>query len=461
MKESQKIGMFLFLYSRGELTPAEKEELLFWRNQDPENERLFFQMTDPDSLRKEMQDYYNERDRDFEKLKEQLPFLSETRLSESMNDDVYNYFENLLPDNEDEGDIIMDEDASSGLSPMEYWGSMIADTDKKGKTEDSPGGKMVEIGSESSPRGMKTKRWVQTLLAVAVCVTIILVRIDQQFPKSNTDRFQASLFSSDAVDKAGADMLRGYGVGRAGIKISHNAAGDPVYTVPNEKTAAYEKTYLLKTPAGGEFILQLPDGTLIWLNDSSTVKYPANFDQQNIAIEITGEVFIERSKNAFYHFNISISRQDESLRAAGLTLKTEPLSQCNINAYPDKKEISVTLISGRAKLIHGNTDNGFQLPIGKQAVIVDGSVRSVLDVGVQDVSSWKNGTFYYRETSIQHIMQAIARWYGVDLYYPMGIPDKKFNLRMERSAELCDILKNLQSQGLHVTYLGNNITIWK
>ena len=187
MKESKKIGLFLFLYTRGELSPAEQEELLVWRNQDPENEKLFFQMTDPDSLRKEMQDYYTERDRDFEKLKTRLPFLSGTRLSGSMDDNPYNDSETQLLDNEDETGITEDEYASSGLSPVEYWGTMISDREdlEEKHTMISSKGRVIEMTPVFETSKTKKKgRFFRRLFRVA-CVIILLIKVQPYLPKSN------------------------------------------------------------------------------------------------------------------------------------------------------------------------------------------------------------------------------------------------------------------------------------
>ena len=459
MKESKKIGLFLFLYTRGELSPTEQIELRDWRNQDPENEKLFFQMTNPESLRKEMQDYYKERDEDFEKLKARLPFLSGTRLSGSISGDPSGYSETQLPVDENQIEFSEDVYASSGLSPVQYWGSMISDPEDVEEREPgiSSKGRVINMNPETGTPKITKKQRVFKWIIRAACILFFSIKIYQHWPKSDSDRFQASLLPSDAVDRAAADMSRGYAVGRAGIKIRENANGDPVYIIPNERKAAHNKTYLVSTPADGEFILQLPDSTLIWLNGSSTVKYPANFDQQNIAIEITGEVFVERSKDRFHHFTIT----PLSVIGHRSSIQLLPFSRIDINAYSDEEGLLVTLISGDADIDSSSTRKRFQFTNGKQNVFIGDSLLHTRSVNTMDVISWRNGAFYYREAPIQRIMPAIARWYGMDVEYPFRIPDKKFNLRMERSASLNDILKNLQSQGLHVTHLGKKITIWR
>ncbi len=459
MKHSKKIGLFLFLYTRGELSPSEYVELRNWRNQDPENEKLFFQMTDPDSLRLEMQVYYKERDQDFEKFKTRLSFLSGTSLTGFESEGQFDYFEADLLEEKDQTEFSGNHDSTSGLSPVKYWGSLISDPEDvvESKSGISPKGKVIDMNPETETPKITTKEKIFKWIIRAACVVFFATKIYPHLPKSNSDRFRASLFSSDAVDKAAADMSRGFEVGKAGIKISHNADGDRIYIIPNERKAPYKKTYQLRTPEDGEVILQLPDSTLIWLNGSSTVKYPANFDQQNIAIEITGEVYVEKSKDSFHQYHIiGLAPNKERL-----TVNAGPLSRFDLNAYADDEGLLVTLISGDAGIVSDSTVKEFHFTNGIQAVFKYDSLSNTRSVDTLEIISWRNGTFYYRDAPIQRIMPAIARWYDMDVQYAYRIPDKKFNLRMERSASLTDILKSLQNQGLHVTHLGKNITIWR
>ena len=98
MTESRRIGILLFLYTRNELSPSELKELEQWRKKDPENEKLFFEMTDPASLRREMQAYYAERDRCYEKLQVLMPELAGTSLTGSVEEAVRTFGETPEPE---------------------------------------------------------------------------------------------------------------------------------------------------------------------------------------------------------------------------------------------------------------------------------------------------------------------------------------------------------------------------
>ncbi|HSZ33177.1 MAG TPA: FecR family protein [Puia sp.] len=469
MKESKKIGLFLFLYTRGELSPAEQEELLVWRNQDPENEKLFFQMTDPDSLRKEMQDYYSERDRDFEKLKTRLSFLSGTRLSESMNDNPYNDSDTQLLEDEDEAVFTEDEYASSGLTPVEYWGSMISDPEdiEERKSGTLSNSKVIQMTADSSPvKTIRRGRFLRRLFRVA-CVIILVIKVQPYLPKSKYAHYKADIFSSDGITMAFNDFLRGFNAGRIGIKIHKTSKGEPIYVVPNEYDAQNSKLYTLRTPLDGLFIVQLPDGTLIWLNGASSITYPANFNQHNITLGMEGEVFVERSKDSSHQYLITASSTvdeasvDEPARVQWPTIPLAPSSRFDINSYSWNNGLFVTLINGKTDANGEQTEKGFHFSNGKQTVITRDSLAYNRDVSISEILAWKNGQFFYREATAKNIMPAIAKWYDMEVDFPMGYPEKKINLQMNRSASITDILDNLKSQGLRITHLGKNITIWK
>ena len=144
MTESRRIGILLFLYTRNELSSAEQKELQDWRKKDPENEKLFFDMTNPESLRKEMQAYYHDRDRDFEKLQALVPELSGTSLSGTVDQAVRIFSEASEGEKEDPRYEMENLYSKSGLSPVEYWGSMISNLDDetaeeaKAKAKENP-----------------------------------------------------------------------------------------------------------------------------------------------------------------------------------------------------------------------------------------------------------------------------------------------------------------------------------
>ncbi|HEV3224006.1 MAG TPA: FecR domain-containing protein [Puia sp.] len=453
MVESRRIGILLFLYTRDELSPAEQEELRLWRNQDPENEKLFFQMTDPDSLRLVMQEYYKERDRDFENLKKLMPELSEMSLSGSI-DNARRKFSDVELLDDDQPDLSEDEYAGSGLSPVEYWNSMIS---RLGDAEQLEGEtKVVPITRRTIKSRLRIKNRPLRYFAWAAAITIALVIINYFTEDKTYQNYKAEMISSDGIKSMIEDFNRGFEAGKAGVKIQTDK-GEPIYFAANEREAKKDKTYSLHTAPGGEFVLQLPDETMIWMNAASRITYPANFDQDTIRIKVEGEVYIEMSKDTTHHFLISPSsviRHPSSIHA-------QPSSNLNINTYPGNDEMFVTLIRGIADAKMNTSENKFHFLNGQQALIIDDSLTLIKDVNAEEVIAWKNGEFYYKNAGLPFILPALEKWYDVNIQYGSRIPDKKISLRLPRSAPLIEVLDNLRKQGIHITQRGKIITIWK
>ena len=455
MKETSRIGILLFLYTRDELSPAEEKELESWRKQDPENEKLFFQMTDPDSLRAEMQEYYASRDRDFEKLKAHLPQLSASRLSGSMEGDS-----DLLRDNGPEEEIsshdFEKEYADSGLSPSAYWESRLSvlDDDRQNDNEiilnNKPGLNSFAPKKPVVRKGRVLRRFLRVAAVLAVIVVVNELAFGDKYPN-----YKAEMISTDGVR---SDFNRGFAAGAAGIKFGETEKGEPVYIAANDRKKSKDKFYTLMTAPGGEFILQLPDSTMIWMNAASSVKYPANFDQDTIRIEVEGEAYMERSKDSSHHY--IISRINTAPNKQSPVIQIQPSSKINFNTYPGNGDILVTLIQGQA-IYQKAPDENMLLSAGQQVLTINDSLGSARTIDPAETVAWKNGEFYYKDAKLQTMMPAFVNWYDVKFEYIPPVTDLKFNLRMPRSSSLSDVLDSLKKQGLHFTKQGKTITIWK
>jgi len=469
MKESTRIGILLFLYTRDELSPVEQEELLAWRNQDLKNEKLFFEMIDPGSLQKIMQDYYQERDRVFEKLKSRLPSLSGARLPGSVDEVSKTISETQLLEGEDLSDPSVNEYAASGLSPVKYWGSMLASLDDDEETDEEvvPENKVVPMSGElKAPKVRRKGRTFRRFLRVAVTVIAIFVVdfvVDYFLSDHRFSNYQAEMVSSNGVRTFLSDTRRAFLAGYAGIRFGKTERGEPIFITPNDSDDSKDKLYTLVTAPGGEFILQLPDSTMIWMNAASTIKYPANFNQDTIRLEVEGEAYIQRSKDTIHHYLIipsTANRQPPTSKSQPPTITALPSSGIDINTYPGNDEMLVTLIRGAAAAHRFGAENKLQFMNGQQTRIVQDTLAVTREVNTNEIIAWKDNEFYYKDANLQNMMPAIAKWYDVEIKYASQIPDRKFSLRMPRSTELSEVLDSLRKQGLHFTQTGQKITIW-
>ena len=466
MNQSNRIATLLFLHSRKEIFSEEEMELKAWRQTSPENEQLFRELGDPEYVRIMMADLYKGRDMVYDNMKVRFSYLSDS--SPADEDD--------LAEDERRKDFPEKDIAESGLSKAKFWESLLSEVDlSKGETQDENNKQNGFAGEAKIVPLKKNKpgRYKRILLRGAAILLLVLV-IDLFLPGSKYNNYEATMISSDGVKIIFDDFYRGFKAGRAGITFGKTDNGEPIYIAADERKARNDKFYELITPPGGEFILQLPDGTLVWMNAASKIKYPANFNQDTIRIEVEGEVYIQRSKDSSHTF--LINRASASAKASadesanppsparvgsggqggrrstlpagsqGSMIKPGPSSNFNINTYPGNDEMLATLIRGAA---------------GQQALIIHDSLALTRDVNAEEIIAWKNGEFYYKDAALTIMMPAIANWYDVDIQFSGQIPDKKYNLRMPRSAPISEVLESLQKQGLHITRQGKAITIWK
>ena len=174
--------------------------------------------------------------------------------------------------------------------------------------------------------------------------------------------------------------------------------------------------HVLEVPRGGEFMLTLTDGTKIWLNAQSTLKYPVTFDQDKRVVELTGEAYFEVFHDESRPFEVISG--DQTLRVLGTSF--------NINYYPEENEIISTLVEGKISI---NTSGGPQaiLSPGDQAIYKpEQQSLEKQQVNTQYFIAWKNGLFYFQDKSLDHIMKVLSRWYEIEVFYDNP---KKQNIR--------------------------------
>lgn len=167
----------------------------------------------------------------------------------------------------------------------------------------------------------------------------------------------------------------------------------------------------LSTPRGGFYpSLLLADGSRVWLDAQSSIRYPTAFTGNERIVEVTGQVYMEVAKNASKPFKVNIKEKGITVEVLG--------THFNINAYNDETAVNTTLLEGAVKVVADNGKNSRFLKPGQQASTGDDGkmvVRSGVDI--EAIVAWKNGRFVFREESIQTIMRHVGKWYGVEVVY--------------------------------------------
>lgn len=193
----------------------------------------------------------------------------------------------------------------------------------------------------------------------------------------------ATFVGSDGVATAMDDMHRGYLAGYAGISFHTDKNGQLIYITKDRPHAAKDKYYKLQSSLHGRLCLLLPDSSLVWLNNQSSIQYPANFFAGAAPLIVEGEAYIEPAKNR---------QKALQLRVHGMEI-TAGSSRFNVRAYADDAVSAVTLLDGdlriRQYLKAGAFPPEVTLQRGEQARVVEDSLQIVRHVDVDQVIAWK------------------------------------------------------------------------
>jgi len=214
--------------------------------------------------------------------------------------------------------------------------------------------------------------------------------------------------------------------------------------------AAKEMLYnTMSTPIGGMYQLILPDGSKVWLNSASSIRYPTEFAGKERRVQITGEAYFEIAKNAAIPFIVKINN-DAEVKVLG--------THFNVNAYEDEAEIKTTLLEGAVKISQGN-NSGLLRP-GQQAQINKrGAIKLIYDADIEEAVAWKNGNFQFNSASLPAVLQQAARWYNLEIEYQGKIPADKFTGKISRSVNLSSFLKWMEWSDVHFKLDGKRIIV--
>lgn len=217
-------------------------------------------------------------------------------------------------------------------------------------------------------------------------------------------------------------------------------------------TATYN---VLATPRAGEFTLTLPDGTRVWLNNASALRYPVWFTGPSREVDLTGEAYFEVVKDAAHPFRVHI--HDGAAGKDGGTIDVLGTS-FNIMAYADENAECATLIDGSIRYTHGG--KSVVLKPAEQSVLdAQGDLKTLERVNVDEITAWKNGFFHFDHSGLESTMRQLARWYDVNVDYQGAIPPQDFMGKIDRNIPLSGILKALGNDHLHFRLEGKKLIV--
>jgi ferric-dicitrate binding protein FerR (iron transport regulator) len=236
---------------------------------------------------------------------------------------------------------------------------------------------------------------------------------------------------------------------QGGVKLV-KLNGSISYMQAGREAGSTEVVYnTLRTPRGGQYQIQLPDGSKVWLNSASVLRFPTAFNGKDRRLELEGEAYIEVARNAQMPFVLQAGKV--SVDVLGTSF--------NVMAYADEAAIKTTLVSGSVKVNREGRGGTVILP-GQYAAYDQTGGLKIEQADLKQVLAWKDGEFRFAETRLTDIMRQIARWYDVDVEYKGDFTNVVLSGVISRRQYVSQLLEVLEISGdVHFVIKDRTITV--
>ncbi len=323
------------------------------------------------------------------------------------------------------------------------------------------------IGSESHEGSSKIiYKQIFYNLSVAAAVLIIIISLGIKFYRDKNSQKEVLLTNEKPIQDVApggnkafltlangtklslTDATDGELARQSGISIVKTEDGQLVYNVSNTgregNTAPLFNT--IETPRGGQYQINLPDGSRIWLNAASSLRYPVVFSGSERKVELEGEAYFEIAENKASPFRVVSNNQIVEVLG----------THFNINSYPEEGTVRTTLLEGSVKVRSGN--NSAMLKPGQQSQV--GNSIHVTQADTYETIAWKNGKTQFSNADIKIIMRMLSRWYDVEVEYQGEMIGTGFGGSVSRSKNISEILKLLELTGdVHFKIEGRRVIV--
>lgn len=223
----------------------------------------------------------------------------------------------------------------------------------------------------------------------------------------------------------------------SGIHITKTADGQLIYHVDHTTDLTAIGFNTISTPKGGQYQVFLPDGTHVWLNAASSLRFPVEFSGTERSVQLVGEAYFEVAKNKRKPFRVNTTNQVVEVLG----------THFNVNAYPDEKISKTTLLEGKVAVSKGA--QVVLLAPGQQALNNAGfsslNVKKIADVS--EAVAWKNGLFMFDNEDIYTIMNKISRWYDVEIVFIKDMKGRTYGGNISRFTDVKEVLNTMELTG--------------
>ncbi|WP_343692160.1 FecR domain-containing protein [Chitinophaga sp.] len=307
------------------------------------------------------------------------------------------------------------------------------------------------LQSISKTKTKLSNLWYYAAAASIAAAVLLFILLKQPAPALTTQPAIAATAITPGTNKAILTLSNGSTVilDSAGNQVIAQGAttvlqknGQLQYASKANNEATVYNT--LTVPRGGQFNIILPDGSHVWLNAASSLRYPISFNGKDRRVDITGQGYFEVTPNAKQPFIVQVNNMEVQVLGTSF----------DIMAYSDEKSVNTTLIQGAVKV------NDKRLFPGQQALMdpTTGNI-TIREADVEQVIAWKTGFFEFDNARLSDILRQLSRWYDIDINYKQTANEKLLGGRISRSLPLSDILHMLEANGPVFELVGRKLTV--
>jgi transmembrane sensor len=257
---------------------------------------------------------------------------------------------------------------------------------------------------------------------------------------------KAVLVLSDGRQVELNSLQQGFIMDQGNARITKEDSGSVAYEALDKTSLVYYNT--IRTPRGGQHHVKLEDGTDVWLNAASSIRFPTVFSGKERKVEITGEAYFEVAHKTGRPFLVAARGMQVEVLGTHFT----------INSYENENTLKATLLKGKIK-IDAEKDSAILSP-GEQARISSNNHLAVVkDVDVEEAVSWKNGYFKFVQADVKTVMRQVERWYDVEVVYEGPNPEGHFNGNIPRNIMASSLIRILKAGGIQCKLDGRKIIV--
>ena len=220
--------------------------------------------------------------------------------------------------------------------------------------------------------------------------------------------------------------------------VLHSDSGALVYMANAEKITAKVMYNTVSIPRGGEYRLELADGTKVWLNAATELRFPVNFTGDMREVYLKGEAYFQVKRDEKHPFIVHTSMG--AVEVLGTSF--------NVRDYEDEREVVTTLETGKVMYVSGNTREKVTLNPGYQVLEKESSPVEVRKVDPLQYTGWREGKYVFEDVALEDIMRTLCRWYDIDVVYANPAV-KKFHFTgdLERYESISIFLSFIETGG--------------